>query len=69
MFHKTMPRVLYLGALVLDSKTLFPAGRICPVETAAKFPSQVPPSDTVVPSTTDTLPSTAKSMLNDSLVL
>ena len=38
---------------VLDSKTLFPAGRLCPVETAAKFPSQVPPSDTAVPSTAD----------------
>ena len=39
---------------VLESKTLFPAGRVCPVETAAKFPSQVPPSDTAVPSTADT---------------
>ena len=45
---------------VLDSKTLFPVGRVCPVETAAKFPSQVPPSDTAVPSTTDTISSTAK---------
>ena len=36
---------------VLGSKTMFPAGRVCPVETAAKFPSQVPPSDTAVPST------------------
>ena len=48
---------------VLDSKTLFPAGRVCPVETAAKFPSQVPPSDTAVPSTADTLSPTAKGML------
>ena len=47
---------------VLDSKTLFPAGRVCPVETAAKFPSQVPPSDTAVPSTADTLSPTAKGM-------
>ena len=50
---------------VLGSKTLFPAGRVCPVETAAKFPSQVLPSDTTVPSTADTLSPTAKSMLND----
>ena len=47
---------------VLDSKTLFPAGRVCPVETAAKSPSQVPPSDTAVPSTADTLSPTAKGM-------
>ena len=47
---------------VLESKTLFPAGRVCPVETAAIFPSQVPPSDTAVPSTADTLSSTAKGM-------
>ena len=45
---------------VLDSKTLFPAGRVYPVETAAKFPSQVPPSDTAVPSTADTLSPIAK---------
>ena len=45
---------------VLDCKTLFPAGRVCPVETAAKFPFQVPPSDTAVPSTADSLSSTAK---------
>ena len=44
---------------VLGSKTLFPAGRVCPVETAAKFPSQVPPSDTAVPLTADTLSPTA----------
>ena len=50
---------------VLDSKTLFPTGRVCPVETAAKFPSQVLPSDTAVPSTADTLSPTDKSMLND----
>ena len=50
---------------VLDSKTLFPAGRVCPVKTAAKFPSQVPPSDTAVPSTADTLSPTAKGMLSD----
>ena len=47
---------------VLDSKTLFPAGRVCPVETAAKFPSQVPPSDTAVPSTADTLSPTTIGM-------
>ena len=47
---------------VLDSKTLFPAGRVCPVETAAKFPSQVPPSDTAVPSTADTISPTTESM-------
>ena len=46
--------------IVSDSKTLFPAGRVCPVETAAKFPSQVPPSDTAVPSTADTISLTAK---------
>ena len=46
----------------LGSKTLFPAGRVCPVETAAKFPSRVPPSDTAVQSTTGTLSSTAKGM-------
>ena len=51
---------------VLDSKTLFPSGRVCPVETAAKFPSQVPPSDTAVPSTADTLSPTTKRMLMDS---
>ena len=47
---------------VLGSKTLFPAGRVCPVETAAKFPSQLPPSDTAVPSTADTFSPTAKGM-------
>ena len=47
---------------VLGSKTLFPAGRVCPVETAAKFPSQVPPSDTAVQSTAGTLSPTAKGM-------
>ena len=51
---------------VLDSKTLFPAGRVCPVETAAKFPSQVPPSDTAVPSIADTLSPTAKGVWKDS---
>ena len=50
----------------LGSKTLLPAGRVCPVETAAKFPSQVPPSDTAVPSPADTISPTAKGMLNDS---
>ena len=44
---------------VLDIKTLFPAGRVCPVETAAKFPSQIPRSDAVVPLTADTFPLTA----------
>ena len=48
---------------VLGSQTLFPAGRVCPVETALKFPSQVPPSDTAVPLTADTLSPTAKGML------
>ena len=43
--------------LVLNSKTLFPAGRVCSVETGAKYPSQVPPSDTEVPSTAHTLSS------------
>ena len=38
---------------VLGSKILFFAGRVCPVETAVKFPSQVPPSDTAVPSTAE----------------
>ena len=47
---------------VLGSKILFPAGRVCPVETAAKFPSQVPLSNTAVPSTADTLSPTAKGM-------
>ena len=47
---------------VLDSKTQFPAGGVCPVETAAKFPSQVPPSDIAVPSTAETLSPTAKGM-------
>ena len=47
---------------VLGSKILFPAGRVCPVETAAKFPSQVPLSDIAVPSTADTLSPTAKGM-------
>ena len=51
--------------LVLGSKTLYPAGRVCPVETAAKFPSQVPPFDIAVPSTADTLSLTAKGMLKD----
>ena len=54
---------------VLDSKTLFPAGRVCPVETAAKFPSQVPPSDTAVPSTAYTLSPTDKSGLKIHLVI
>ena len=45
---------------VLDNKTLFPVGRVCPVETAARFPSQVPPSDTAVPPTADTLSSNDK---------
>ena len=49
--------------LVLDCKTLFPTGRVCPVETAAKFPSQVSPLDTAVPSTADTLSPTANRML------
>ena len=48
---------------VLGSKILFPAGRVCPVETAAKFPYQLPPSDTAVPSTADTLSPTVKGML------
>ena len=52
---------------VLDSKTLFTAGRVCPVETAAKCPSQVPRSDTAVPSTTDTFSLTAKGMLKGNL--
>ena len=47
---------------VSGSKTLFPAGRVCPIETATKIPSQVPPSDTAVPSTADTLSPTAKGM-------
>ena len=51
---------------VLDSKTLFPAGRVCPVETAAKFHSQVPLSDTAAPSTADTLSPTAKGVWKDS---
>ena len=51
---------------VLDSKTLFPAGRLCPVETAASIPSQVPPSDTAVPSTADTLSPIDKGMLKNS---
>ena len=46
----------------IGSKTLFPAGRVCPVKTAAKFPSQVPPSDTAVPSTADTISPTDKGM-------
>ena len=50
---------------VLGSKTLFPAGTVYPFETAAKFPSQVPPSDTAVPSTADTLSPTAKGMRKD----
>ena len=51
---------------VLRSKTLFPAGRVYPVVIAAKFPSQVPPSDTTVPSTADTISPTAKGMWKDS---
>ena len=39
---------------------LFPAGRVCPIETAAKFPSQVP--DAAVPSTADILSSITKGM-------
>ena len=49
---------------VLFNKTLFPAGRVFPVETAAKFPSQVHPSDTAVPLTADTLSTVG--MLKDS---
>ena len=50
---------------VLESKILFPTGRACPVETAAKFPSQKPPSDTAVPSTADTLSPASIGTLKD----
>ena len=43
-------RKYFLSALHFVSQTLLPAGRVCPVETAAKFPSQAPPSDTAVSS-------------------
>ena len=46
----------------IGSKTLFLAGIVCPVKTAAKLPSQVAASDTLVPSTADTLSPTAKGM-------
>ena len=48
--------------IVSYSKTLLPAGRVCPVETSANFPSQLPSSDTVVTSTADTLSSAASGM-------
>ena len=57
---------------VLASITLFPAGRVCPVETAARFPSQIFPSDTAVPSTADTLSltsSTKEGLLKDFILL
>ena len=50
---------------IVGSKTLFPAGRVCPVETATKIPSQVPPSDAAIPSITDTLSPTTEGMLKD----
>ena len=48
--------------IVLSSNTLFPAVRVCPFEIAAKLPPQVPPSDTAVTSTADTISPTAKGM-------
>ena len=53
----------------IGSKSLFPAGRVCPVETAAKFPSQVPFSDTAVPSTADTLSPNAKGIIKFSTLV
>ena len=43
-------RKYFLSALHFVNQTLLPAGKVCPVETAAKFPSQAPPSDTAVSS-------------------
>ena len=41
------------SAHFLGIKPLFLAGRVCPFETAGKFPSPVPPSGTSVPSTAE----------------